>query len=84
MRTLVVLKTHPYEGRARQPGDEYPATESDARLLVLSGQARYKNEPAAVSLEKTSSGEREQTYQTRDLAVLAASSRRRRTKVLAA
>lgn len=43
MPTLVVIKSHPYEGRQRVEGTEYDATEADARLLVLSGQARYKS-----------------------------------------
>jgi len=54
MPVLVVLKAHPYESKQRAVGTEYSATESDARLLVLSGQARYKKK------EK-------QTYETRDL-----------------
>ena len=56
MRTLVALKQHPYESRNRNPGDEYAATDSDARLLVLAGNARYKDEAPAG-----------QTYETRDL-----------------
>lgn len=44
MKTLVVIKSHPYEGKNREVGAEYEATESDARLLVLSGQAAYKTD----------------------------------------
>lgn len=54
MPKLVVVKPHPYESRNREVGTEYEATESDARLLVLSGQARYADG-------------RSQSYQTRDM-----------------
>ena len=44
MKTLVVIKAHPYEGKNRAVGSEYDATDSDAKLLVLSGQAEYKSQ----------------------------------------
>lgn len=51
MRTLIALHTHPYEGRRREAGSEYDATDSDAFVLVTIGQARYKDEqPAPVNV----------------------------------
>jgi len=44
MKTLIVIKAHPYEGKNREVGSEYEATESDAKLLVLIGQAKYKSD----------------------------------------
>ena len=44
MKTLIVIKAHPYEGKNREVGSEYEATESDAKLLVLIGQAEYKKQ----------------------------------------
>lgn len=75
MRTLVVLKPHPYEGRARNTGDQYTATESDARLLVLAGNCRYGDEvcdlQAAVQQSVADSPEMQRVAESIDASVIA-------------
>lgn len=66
MRTLISLMSHPYESRTRNPGDEYEASDEDARMLVLAGRASYADV------------EQKQQYLTRDMGAAGAARSRRR------
>lgn len=51
-KELTAVKAFPYAGRRLRAGDEFEARESDARLLIAIGKARYRTRAVTPAVTK--------------------------------